>query len=97
MPRGESSKTVPTLTENCLWHPLQNQMCRVETNECLSDPHRGQAIFPSGQRNATAYWNVRSGSEKYAMASCSVLGISRVFFMSKAYTLEACVSSMLLP
>ena len=41
-PSGESSKIVPTLTENCFLQPLHFQMRRVLRKEWLTEPQRGQ-------------------------------------------------------
>src|ERR1700674_3199532 len=73
IPSGLSSKMLPTLTVNCFWHPLQNQIFLVEMKECSFDSQRGQVI-PLGQRSATAALKARSGSPKNTMASCNVLG-----------------------
>src|SRR2546427_578407 len=47
------------LTVNCFLQSLQNQMRRVEINECSVELQRGQMTLPSGQRSFTAYSNVR--------------------------------------
>src|SRR6516165_937236 len=54
MPSGESSKMVPSFTENCFLHPLQNHIKRVCRNECSVPLQRGQVIFFPGQRRLTA-------------------------------------------
>ena len=48
-PSGESSKMVPSLTENCFLQPLHFQMRRVVRYECSVLLHRGQT-GPLGQR-----------------------------------------------
>src|SRR5215217_6289352 len=72
-PIGESSMIVPSFTLKCFLQPLQIQMRRVFTNECLSDSQRGHVI-PSGQRIATMQPSAVSGSEKYLTASSNVFG-----------------------
>ena len=54
MPRGESSKIVPTFTENCFLQPLQNHIRRVRRNECSVLLQRGQITLRPGQRRLTA-------------------------------------------
>src|SRR5882762_3288509 len=97
MPSAESSNIVPTLTVNCFLQSLQYHRRRVEINECSVDWQRGHATLPLCQRNRTAYWNVRSGSEKNTIASCKVLGSRSVFAMSKVSHKPYCVSSILSP
>src|SRR6266536_2015006 len=98
MPRGESSKIVPTLIVNCFLQPLQNQMRRVEMKECSAEPQRGQLILPSGQRSMIANANARSASEKYTIASCRVFGsFSAGLSMHLLCINYLCVSSKLLP
>src|SRR5580658_7259814 len=63
-PMGESSKIVPTFSENCFLQDLQNQIRRVFTNRCSFPPQRGQITLPSGKQRFTANTNARSGSEK---------------------------------
>src|ERR1700688_5142825 len=61
-PIGESSKMVPTLTENCLWGclALHSHRRRVLRNRTSLLPQVGQET-PSGQRRAAM--KVRQGSE----------------------------------
>jgi len=59
-PSPESSKIVPTLTENWRLHALHFQMRRVVRYECFSvDPQRGQT-GPSGQRRSATNWTQTS-------------------------------------
>src|SRR2546425_7461919 len=98
MPRGESSKIVPTLIVNCFLQPLQNQMRRVEMKECSAEPQREQVILPSGQRSMIANANARSASEKYTMASCRVFGSFSAWLSMYLLCINyLCVSSKLLP
>lgn len=62
---AESSKMVPTFTENCLRHPafLHFHKRRVEMYECSFPPHVGQ-IGPSGQRSLATKSVATSRSEK---------------------------------
>src|SRR5829696_5026929 len=76
-PIGESSKIVPSFTENCLPHPLHFQMRRVDRKEFLSELQRGQ-VTPSGQRRLARNDRLTSGSEKYRMASTRVVGAAMV-------------------
>src|SRR5215212_3632746 len=79
-PIGESSMIVPSLTLKCFLQPLQIQMRRVLTNECLSESQRGHVI-PSGQRIATMQPSAVSRSEKYLTACSSVFGNGLSFSM----------------
>src|SRR5579864_4556005 len=74
-PRGESSKIVPTLIENCFLACLllHSHNRRVERKRTSVLPHVGH-ITPFGQRRVTRVFRQLSGFEKYSMASCSVLG-----------------------
>src|SRR5712692_6063158 len=72
---GESSMTVPALAENfCLscftrhFHTLA-----LAKNVTAREPQRGQTT-PSGQRRLTMKLRQVSGSEKYRIASISVVG-----------------------
>src|SRR5213076_1218010 len=49
---GESSKTVPTFTENCCFScfALHFQILRVDKKKTFSEPQRGHLTTPSGQR-----------------------------------------------
>src|SRR5882672_10548114 len=49
---GESSNTVPTLAENCFWHPLHFQIRRVARKLVSLPSQAGQTATPSGQRKA---------------------------------------------
>src|ERR1017187_5559894 len=75
IPSGLSSKMLPIFTVNCFLQPLQNQIFRVEMNECSLEAQRGQ-VRPLGQRSATAAANALSGSPKYTIASWRVVGKS---------------------
>src|SRR5438105_15615834 len=72
-PSGESSKIVPTRTENCLPHSLFRHfhIFRVEMNPHSVESQNGQ-ITPFGQRKLTANAKQFSESEKYRMASVRV-------------------------
>src|SRR5262245_23649268 len=75
---GESSKIVPTLTENCrlgcfFLHSKRRTVARYRG---LGSLQTGQVTTPSGQRIWTIYAWQRSGSEKNSMAAWSVLGVS---------------------
>src|SRR5665213_420668 len=72
-PRGESSKIVPTLSENCCLQPLHFHIRRVEMNDGSLAPQRGHATFPSGQRIEATKSKARSWSEKYATALSRVV------------------------
>jgi hypothetical protein len=63
-PSGESSKMVPSLTENWRRHCLHFQMRRVLRNECSMPPQRGQTGLPSGHRSLTTVASATSGSAK---------------------------------
>src|SRR5271169_4045002 len=67
-PRAESSKIVPTLTENCFLQALHFQSRRVERNESSLPSHSVQT-GPVGQRSSATNFRQVSGSEKYRMAS----------------------------
>src|SRR5947209_8594878 len=72
---GESSITVPTLTENCLFlaHSEHSQILRLFKNRTSLDSQRGQTT-PPGQRSDTMKLNALSPVEKYRIASCKVRG-----------------------
>src|ERR1017187_444259 len=93
IPSGLSSKMLPSFTVNCFLQPLQNQILRVEMNECSLDSQRGQ-VMPFGQRSAVAAANALSGSPKYTMASWRVVGKSDGrLLMNQVWQVQACVSS----
>jgi hypothetical protein len=62
-PMGESSNTVPTLTENWRLQPLHFQMRRVFKNECSVPLQCGQ-VTPFGQRSAAMKCSATSASAK---------------------------------
>src|SRR5438552_905122 len=62
-PMGESSKMVPTLTENCFLQLRHFQIRRVERNEVSPLSQRTQRT-PSGQRSVTRNDRQMSRSEK---------------------------------
>src|SRR2546429_6321399 len=62
-PSGESSKIVPSFTENCRLHALHFQMRRVVRYECSTPPQRGQT-GPLGQRRDATYFVQTSRSEE---------------------------------
>ena len=71
-PIAESSKIVPTLTENCLRQARQVHISRVLRNDSFLPWQRGHS-GPFGHlalETASRYVN---GSEKYRMASCKWL------------------------
>src|SRR5262245_31923955 len=75
---GESSKIVPTLTENCrlgcFWrHSNRRWLARYRGLGWLQI---GQVTTPSGQRISTIYWWQLSGLAKNSMAAWSVVGVS---------------------
>src|ERR1700731_829213 len=78
---GESSKTVPTLTENCRFSCafLHFQIRRVDRNETSVEAQVGHFITPSGQRIDFIKSSARSSSAKYLIASWSVLGKAAFF------------------
>jgi len=76
-PSGESSKMVPTLTENCFLQALHFHRNRVDRYECCLPPHLGQT-GPSGQRRSARYFTQVAGSEKNRMASTIVFGSNSV-------------------
>src|SRR5437867_7250554 len=82
-PSAESSKIVPTLTENCRLHALHFQMRRVVRYECSLPSQRGQ-IGPSGQRILATNSVATSRSLKYRTASRR--------FVGKAFSLAMPVS-----
>src|SRR5439155_9270368 len=75
-PIGESSKIVPTLTENCFLHSLflHCHRRRVLTYPSSLPPQTGHS-GPSGQRSAATKSFATSGSSKYRMASRSFVGV----------------------
>lgn len=60
---GESSKIVPTRTENCFLHALHFHTFRVLKNDC-SEPLQNGQNTPSGQRRDTANSNALSSLAK---------------------------------
>src|SRR2546430_15434969 len=74
-PIGESSKIVPTLTENfCFgWAFLHFHNLAFSRNVTLLEPHCGH-FTPRGQRSATRNCKQASASEKYRTASRNVFG-----------------------
>src|SRR5690348_7104478 len=74
-PIAESSKIVPTFTENCLRHFRHFQMRRVLRNIGSVASQCGQ-VTPVGQRSEATNSNAASGSEKYRIASWSELGVT---------------------
>lgn len=73
---GESSKIVPTLTENCFLHSLflHCQTFRDSINVLLSLSHRGQIALPSFQRREAINLTQNNSSEKKLVASNKVCG-----------------------
>src|SRR5882672_2789849 len=73
-PIGESSKIVPTLTENCFWQSRHFHIRRVLRNESLSAAQRGHTgplephLAPATTLRHT--W----GSENVVAASIKLLG-----------------------
>ena len=104
MPRGESSKMVPTLTLNCFLHPLQNHIKRVRRIECWSQPQRGHVILLS--RPAKVDRIDESALRISEVCDCFLQGTGlfdvRHFFaltihLDAAYTKRICESSIYLP
>src|SRR5580693_2836320 len=96
-PIGESSKIVPTLTENCLWQSRHFHISRVLRNDSRRRRHFGQK-GPYGQRTlATASTQVW-GSEKNRMASNKPLSSNDLTVsMNPLYAYVSGESSNLLP
>src|SRR5271168_3751585 len=67
-PMAESSKMVPTLTENCLRHARQVHINRVLRNDSFLPWHRGHS-GPFGHLALETAFRQTMGSEKYRMAS----------------------------
>src|SRR5258708_4023311 len=65
---GESSKIVPTFTENCFLHPRHFQIRRVDRNVTSEELQRGHSM-PPGQRMPTMKLSALSASAKYFIAS----------------------------
>src|SRR6266404_673507 len=92
---GESSMTVPTLTENCLFssHSEHSQILRLFKKRTSLDSQRGQTT-PAGQRSDTMKLSALSPVEKYRIAACKVWGNCIEVVFIHPYTAE---SSILLP
>src|SRR2546422_8254885 len=71
-PTGESSKIVPTLTENCFRHPRHVQSIRLLINDSFLPWHRGHS-GPLGHFALTTVSRQTIGSEKYRIASIKPL------------------------
>ena len=69
-PSGESSKIVPTLTENCFLHSLflHCQTLRDSINVLLSLWQRGQIALPSAQRREATNLTQNKSSETNSSA-----------------------------
>src|SRR5689334_3606378 len=74
-PIAESSKIVPSLTENCLRHFRHFQMRRVLRNIGSVASQCGH-MTPVGQRSEATNSKAASGSEKYRIASWRLLGVT---------------------
>ena len=72
-PSGESSKIVPTLTENCFLQPRHFQRRRVDRNIGSGAAQRGQ-VTPLGQRSFATKARQTSASVKKRIASVRVSG-----------------------
>src|SRR5438309_7910 len=83
---GLSSKTVPTLAENCLSQSRHFQTRRVFRNAAFLDSHAGHIGCPSGQRNPANTVKATSGSAKYRIAPSSEVGTTSVLFMTQIST-----------
>src|SRR5437899_2837212 len=70
---AESSKMVPTLTENCFLQSKHFHIRRVLRKDSLLDMQRGQA-GPLGQRTSATVSTQTLGSEKCRIASIKPLG-----------------------
>ena len=71
---GESSKIVPTLTENCFWQSRHFHMSRVLRKESLLDSQRGHAGPLEPHLAPATTLRQTSGSEKVRIASIKLLG-----------------------
>src|ERR1044071_5400226 len=83
---GESSKIVPTFTENCFLQERQRHVLREAIAALSGELQNGQNT-PSGQRRAAAYSKALSGSAKKMIASCSVGGTYRPGRRARAFFL----------
>src|SRR6266851_4523625 len=92
-PMGESSKIVPSFTENCRPQSRHFQMRRVLRKPGSLASHAGQ-VTPLGQRSAARKVSAVSLSEKYWIASWSELGKCFVLGMTKSYSGGLGVSSI---
>src|SRR6185436_18273650 len=72
-PSGESSKIVPSLTENCFLQPLHFQIFRVLKKVGSPASQRGH-VTPPGQRSLATNAKHTSASAKNLMASRRVSG-----------------------
>src|SRR6185295_3196621 len=72
-PSGESSKIVPTLTENCFLQARHFHSLRVLRNDGSPASHSGQ-VTPFGQRSLATKARLTSLSEKNLTASRRVSG-----------------------
>src|SRR6478672_2595487 len=93
-PSGESSKIVPTLTENCFLQPLHFQIRRVLRKEGSPALQRGQ-VTPLGQRSLATKARLTSASEKNLTASSRVWGRWVAVSMEVMYQESGGVSSTL--
>src|SRR5579884_1543485 len=72
-PIGLSSKIVPVLTLNCFLQPLHCQIRRAFRKVGSRQPHFRQK-GPFGKHRSTMNSRAISGSEKYMIACCKVVG-----------------------
>ena len=97
--RGESSKIVPTLIENCEsgCRVLHCHTRRDAMKPTLLEPQRGQVTMPSGQRREDKNIRQLSGLLKYSTASRSVSGSLLSLTMNPSYRGTIDESSIFLP
>jgi len=62
--KGDSSKIVPTLAENCLLQPLQFHTMRDSTKRTLELLQRGHRMTPSGHLRLTTHSHAARSFEK---------------------------------
>src|SRR5262249_28834439 len=93
----ESSKIVPTLTENCFRQPRHVQSLRVLINDTLRPWHLGHS-GPLGHLTLATVSRQTIGSEKYRMAACKPLVFIALSLTTRTvYHRMECESSDLLP
>src|SRR5205809_2694001 len=94
-PTGESSKIVPTFTENCLRHSRQVHIRRVVRNDNRLQAQRGHS-GPFGHLALETVSRHTIGSEKYCMAAFKpLLSLKLTVSMTQVYNRRLCESSNL--